>query len=281
MFCCNCGKELTDDSRFCEYCGTPTQLDEYPPRQETAAPSPAPEKKPRQKKPRTKAAKAPRQKLPFWEYLRVHKTRLIVLGSVLAVLIAAAVLFCLWNSPASIAERYCKATMTGNIPAADRCTPYDDQDYALAGYDSAEEFFAAWSEAYDTAIITSFEELCAVAREEQGELLERGYGGDWKATAEAVRSNEVTVRKFCQDEDGALKAMEECNVFDRDAIDEVRKVTVTCKIKGEDNVARTTMVVTTVRTGVLWKVMWYDLPDDEQQIWESYYIDYYLLKEDD
>ena len=72
---------------------------------------------------------------------------------------------------------------------------------------------------------------------------------------EAIRVKNISMNKLLDEEWEWIDTLERMNAFDSDTISAAKIVTVKCKIKGEDELERTTLDVFVVKTGATWKVL--------------------------
>ena len=116
-----------------------------------------------------------------------------------------------------------------------------------------ESFFEKASDEYD-ADIHSWRDYYKEKNIYLQEELEDAYGV-YQITTEATRVKNISINKLLDEEWEWINTLEGMNAFDSDTISAAKVVTVKCKVKGEDEVERTTLDVFVVKTGAMWKVL--------------------------
>ena len=106
MFCPNCGKQLPDDSTFCEHCGTKIEAE-----QPKAAPS-APAQSPVQPSVQAPVPSQPAQPSPLTEFVKKNK-KMVGIGAGVLVLLIAVVAFIATRPQKVKLEDYVSVTFSG------------------------------------------------------------------------------------------------------------------------------------------------------------------------
>ena len=185
---------------------------------------------------------------------------LLIIAAVVVVAICAAVFFITRNSATSVAKRY----VTGyyeNDKLASSLWAYDYEALILLDYGGDEEvFFEDMSDEYD-ADITSWNEYYKAVDTHFKEYWEDNYG-KYKVSVEVVRSKDISVRRFLDDESGAISYLEENLNFDSDKISAAKIVTVKGKLAGEDDIMRDKFEIYMVKIGLTWRVFNWDFVGD-------------------
>lgn len=227
-FCGNCGAPLDDSARVCGRCGAFVE-----PPSGGGQPRPVRYTPPKQPNPKLK--------------------KIVILALIAVAVIAVVVGVIRYNSPASVAQRYFKATLTNSKLAA-RMTAYDTQAMSLQWYDGdEEEFFENQSDWLDEDI-TSWNEYYKAIDANQKERLEDEYG-KYKLTIDVKKVKDISAKKIRDDYEYELDSLEDATGFDRDQIKAGKRVTLKYALKGEDGTERDTLDIILVRMGMTWKVL--------------------------
>ena len=230
-FCGNCGARLDDSARVCGRCGAP--LGGYTPPKWDPNPNPKPHPK--------KSTLNPKLK------------KFIPLIAAAVVVIAVLVGVIRYNSPASVAQRYLKASFTDSKRASSMLA-YDDQARIVSRYDGDEEVFFENQSNWLDEDITSWKDYYKAKDASNKEGMEDELGR-YTIKTEARKVKDVSAKKIRSDYEYWLDELEDSADFDRDKIKEGKRVTVKLTIKGEDDTERRTVDVVLVRTGLTWKVL--------------------------
>ena len=254
MYCGNCGKEIDNDSRFCGYCGSPVSVESNMEDNHAKEDEPSrfeKEEGTTSKKGLAEILKDVCRKLKECFSPAKRKKAIIILAGAI-VLVAAIISAISYSRPAAVAERYCKAFFS-NQWTADRLCAYDAKIYNIYPCIDEESFFEKASDEYD-ADIHSWRDYYKEKNIYLQEELEDAYGV-YQITTEATRVKNISINKLLDEEWEWINTLEGMNAFDSDTISAAKVVTVKCKVKGEDEVERTTLDVFVVKTGAMWKVL--------------------------
>lgn len=229
-FCGNCGAQLDDDARVCGRCGTFVEMPSgggyTPPKPNAKQPDP-----------------------------RLKK--LVPLIAAAVAVIAVLVGVSRYNSPASVAQRFLKASFTDSKRMASMLA-YDKQAQMLDWYDGDEEAFFVYQSDLLDEDITSWKDYYEAKDASQKEDIENELGR-YTIKTEAKKVKDVSAKKIRSDYEYQLDELEDSTGFDSDKIKAGKRVTVKLTIKGEDDTERETVDVVLVRMGLTWKVLTADI----------------------
>ena len=178
----------------------------------------------------------------------------------LAALIAAAVVVVLaiagvyrYNSPEAVAVRYVETMDKDNEKAASLLA-YDEKAKLLYNYDGDKtDFFEKNENTFDMDI-ESWEDYYNAEDEFWTELTEN-LCGEYEVTAEATRTKKMSIKRLEKEQGELLDELEDKAGFNRDAIQEVKEITVKRKLKGEVKTWRDTYAVIMVKLKGKWRVL--------------------------
>ncbi len=232
MFCDNCKKQLPDGTTVCPDCGVPVTA----PAEDVSSGS-APEVRPESFKAR-----------PV----------LIVLACFLSLVLMFSVAFSVFfNNPRSVAKRYVKAAMEGNLNTVFNCSLLNKKitetmfkDDAEAQNITLEEYYADLGSQYGVEA-KNMNGWIKAASEELRKEAEKKYG------KYSVSVKVTDYKNLDKDNLLILKNALEENYKDyikANKISRAAEVTVEYTFKGKDNSETDTMTVTVVKYGMSWLV---------------------------
>jgi len=235
MYCKKCGKEIDNDSRFCVFCGAEQSLGQDGLGECEAQ---------NESKPKSCACG------------KLKKIISLIVAVLIVVSAAAGII--VYNSAASVAERYGKACIEGNLKQLVKYSAID-KEYHLTSNGSKDklsdgQIFAAASEELECDV-SSWADIYKAYSKIEKESLRDEYG-KYKITTEAIKVKDISLRKFKNDNAGSIAAFEKTDnkYFDIDAVSKVKLITLKAKIVGEDTIERESISLYLVKTGLTWKV---------------------------
>lgn len=218
MYCKKCGMKV-ENSGFCPNCGA----------ENTRTPA---DKKAR------RASNGGKGK-----WLAVALALVVIVGAVIGV--------AHYNSPESVAERYCKALFTDpgevlKLYAVDtkRAIGLGEDDLGMLGADSTGFI-------YDADTPEEYFESLRLVRQDS---LEEEYD-EYTISSEARTVKDISVKKLRAQESRLIKALEGVNLLDADEISDAKVVDVKWKIKSEDEKEIYYYTVYTVKLNGVWRVI--------------------------
>lgn len=186
----------------------------------------------------------------------------VVIALTLVVVVGAVIGVAHYNSPESLAERYCEAIMTDPGKAlklyavdADRVL---DSDFNLSSKQNPDNSFSdtyyysdTWGEYYE-----NYRLWCQ-------ERLERIYG-EYTVTAETRAVKDISLAKLKSQESTLIQVLESLNYFDADDISDAEIVNVKLKTKSPDKTDIEYFTVYTVKVNGVWRVI--DISGEENTV---------------
>ena len=224
------------------------------------APNPAPYNAPNAAPVYTAPTTGPAYAAPVPAPKKSPLVPLLIVAAVVVVAICAAVFFITRNSATSVAMRYITACFKDD-KLATSLWAFDLYDFYLIDYDGDEEtFFEDESDRLD-ADITSWNEYHKAVDIYNKEYWEDTYG-KYTLSVDVIRSKDISVRTALEDNETFVSYLEENLNFDTDKISDAKLVTLKVKIDGEDDIVRDKCEVYMVKTGLVWRVLYWSYIDD-------------------
>lgn len=188
----------------------------------------------------------------------VRKKWVVMLCVALGIVILAGATFGVVSalSPERIAVKYYEALCYNDINELDTYLAYDYLEWVLDGRDE-EDFFKKRSNEYHEKI-TSWGDYARVRREYAEKKLYREYGA-YDLTVNALESRDITLLTLEDEYSDILRRAETEYDINIDDISAVKVVTIRFKIDGEEEGVKEIIDVIMVRSGILWKVLDWDL----------------------
>lgn len=196
-----------------------------------------------------------------------RRKKTIVAAIITVVVVVVLCTFFTLTNPKNIAERYVKASINGNERVCSQLEAFDNKEdwlrsaYYGNGKCEEEDFFDKKSNEYD-ADINSWNDFYSVIKAEQQDYWEDRYG-KYKITTKVTRSKDMSEKKIASSSElGSLDYLERCG-FDSNETSAYKKVTVSAKISGEDNMCRLTYYVYLAKVHGFWKVLGTNIYSDD------------------
>lgn len=192
-----------------------------------------------------------KEKFSLKKFFSSPKVRLIsILCSILIVVGVALAVTLTVTSPEYRAKQMAMAYMYDDITRMNKYTAYDMYSRVLNNINKTEEEYFASKGAYYREDIDSWEYLSKVERERRDDDYFEAYG-DYKICIEVTRVKDTSKGKLDQT---LITRLESNGLFDRDDIEDVKQVSLTIKIQGENKIKRIKATVDMVKIGLLWQV---------------------------
>ena len=187
-----------------------------------------------------------------------EKRKKTIIGLIIALVVICVVIGTIsYLSPKSVAQRYVKADILGDLRTIFSLSAEDTKAYFTYSFDDEDEFFEAASDYYD-ADVNSWSSFCRVANKDEKEHLEDTYG-KYSYSSEVTKTRTLTTNKLIEFVGKSyISKLETKAGFDSDQISKGMLVTVKTKIKGEDMTDRDTANVYLAKIGGFWKVLYFE-----------------------
>ena len=179
MFCPNCGKQLPDDSTFCEHCGTKIEAEQL-----QGAPS-APAQSPVQPSVQAPVPSQPAQPSPLTEFVKNNK-KMVGIGAGVLVLLIAVVAFIATRPQKVKLEDYVSVTFSGYDTMGNATYTFDVEAFCKEYAGKIEYQTPALGESMDDQAICQM-------------LLQDCVSGSLNKNQELANGDEVTYEWNCDD----------------------------------------------------------------------------------
>ena len=210
---------------------------------------------PVQDNPEVSSAQTEKEKVRSSKNKKVWTLATLIVAAVVVVLAIAGVLVGVYryNSPEAVAVRYVETMDKDNEKAASLLA-YDEKAKLLYNYDGDQTAFFEKNENTFDMDIESWEDYYSAEDEFWTELTEN-LCGEYEVTAEATRTKKMSIKRLEKEQGELLDELEDKAGFNRDAIQEVKEITVKRKLKGEVKTWRDTYAVIMVKLKGKWRVL--------------------------
>lgn len=175
------------------------------------------------------------------------KTIAVILGVIVVIGVVCGVIS--YNSPASVARRYIKASFEGDYRVIN--STLVGGKYYWFGDEDEQEWLEEQSSWYDEDF-SSMSDYYNYMKTERDDTLYDEYG-KYKITTRVSKEKDVRVGKLLDDDD-IVETLDTLDI-DEGRVKAAKLVTVKLHIDGEDDSDRLTFEVQLVRIGLAWKVI--------------------------
>ena len=210
---------------------------------------------PVQDNPEVSSVQTEKEKVRSSKNKKVWTLAALIAAAVVVVLAIAGVLVGVYryNSPEAVAVRYVETMDKDNEKAASLLA-YDEKAKLVNNYDGDQTAFFEKNENTFDMDIESWEDYYNAEDEFWTELTEN-LCGEYEVTAEATRTKKMSIKRLEKEQGELLDELEDKAGFNRDAIQEVKEITVKRKLKGEVKTWRDTYAVIMVKLKGKWRVL--------------------------